>query len=175
MGNTDKGCGPQLLDCETPSDDWEIGRLGDFAATEHSAILADEIKLAPRYWRLGLALNLARKQFRHGKWMEFLNSYAIDKTRASKARAIHRTFKSEQDLDGLTVDEAYSRRERRRGERTSDPEDAIQKLRAYLQPLIDCVDDVVNEAQWNPREVVSELLSDVDQAISALERLRQVL
>jgi hypothetical protein len=175
MDNSDKGCGPQLFNNDIPPDKWDIDRLGEFAATEYRAIVADETTLAPRYWRLGMALNLARKQIRHGKWMNFLKLYAIDKTRASKARAIHRTFESEQDLDGLTVEEAYARRERRGGDRTSDSEDAVRKLTAYLQTLSDCVGNVADEAQWNPPETVAELLSDLDQAISDLERLRQVL
>jgi len=175
MARSDKGCGPQLSISEIPTDEWKVDRLGEFAATEHRAIVADETTLAPRYWRLGMALNLARKQIRHGKWLSFLESYEIEKTRASKARAIHRTFESEQDVDGLTVEEAYARRERRGGGRTSTSEDGVQKLAAYLHTLSDCVDGVACDAQWSPPEAVVELLSDLDQAIIKLERLRQEL
>jgi hypothetical protein len=175
LKNSDKGCGPQRFDSEIPSDEWNIDRLGEFAATEHGAIVADETTLAPRYWRLGLALDLARKQIRHGKWLHFLELHAIDKTRASKARAIHRTFASEKDLDGLSVEEAYARRERSGGRRTNESEDAVQKLETHLQALSDCVEKVASEVQGNYREAVAGLLSDLDHAIRDLERLRQVL
>lgn len=175
MDNSDKGCDPQLFDSDTPSEEWEIDRLGGFAATEYRAIVAEEITLAPRYWRLGLALNLARKLVPHGHWMKFLKSYEIDKTRASKARAIHRTFACEQDLNGLTVEKAYARRERHGGGCTSETEDAVAKLGAYLRNLSEYTDGVVDDVQWNPREAVAELLNSLDQAISDLERLRERL
>jgi hypothetical protein len=175
MDIPDKGCGPQLFANATPTTEWDVDQLGEFAAVEHQAILSGETTLAPRYWRLGLALNLARKQIRHGKWMNFLRAHVIDKTRASKARAIHRTFERENDLDGLTVEEAYARRARRRGGHTSESRDPIQKLATYLHALRDVAEDVATDAPWTSPESAAEVLNDLEQVVSALDQIRQIL
>ena len=102
-----KSCGPQPFTEDLPTNDWDSDKLGKFATSQHEAIVGDETTLATRYWRLALALNLARKQIRRGNWIRFIEAHRIDRTRASRARAIHRTFNSVNDLDGLTVEQAY--------------------------------------------------------------------
>ncbi|MEK6234594.1 MAG: hypothetical protein N2C14_07765, partial [Planctomycetales bacterium] len=77
-----KSCDPQLLH-EQPNEAWGVERLGEFAQARHREIEADEQSLAQAYWRLGLALNLARRQFSHGQWAKFLDELRIEKTRAS--------------------------------------------------------------------------------------------
>jgi hypothetical protein len=55
----------------------------------------------------------ARKAFGRGQWGRYLEETGIDKNRASKARTIYRTFAVEEDLAGLTLGEAYAKRQRK--------------------------------------------------------------
>ncbi|MEQ8786071.1 MAG: hypothetical protein RIC55_07215 [Pirellulaceae bacterium] len=171
---SEKSCGPQPLADELPADVWTLDRLGEFAAIEHRAIVHDEITLAPRYWRLGLALHLARKLIRHGMWQHFLRAHGIDKTRASKARAIYGAFESADELDGLTVEEAYSRRRRPRNRHAKEglELDSLQKLSAFLRNLCDVIETAEAEAQLASPESAAELLNILPQAFLALEQIR---
>jgi len=175
MNSHDKGCETQLLANLTQIEKWDIDRLGEFAATEHQSIIAGETSLAPRYWRLGAALNFARKQVRHGKWTNFLKSHGIEKTRAAKARAIHRTFDCEQSLEGLTVDQAYAHRARRGNNAGYPSTDSIAKLASYLQGLRQLTQDVAADASWTNPDSLADLVRDVDQAIDDLEQIRRIL
>jgi hypothetical protein len=119
-----KSCGPQLLPSGYPNTDWNSKQLQNFSRQQNQEILGQEQSLAIVYWRLGTALNLLREDYRHGQWTQELESLGIDKTRASKARAIANTFASEDELANLTVDEAYGKRQRqqRSPERATDQE-----------------------------------------------------
>jgi hypothetical protein len=97
---------------DLPAYDWDLNRLGEFARREHQAILTGEKTLAPAYWRLGSALTMARRQLGRGRWLPFLETLGIEKTRSSKACAIFRTFESIERLTGFTVAEAYAARPR---------------------------------------------------------------
>ncbi len=103
MGNADspdKCCTPQHFPTGYPTAEWLPEELGTYAQAEHHAILDDARKLAARYWRLGLALNLLRANFDHGHWERLLRDLNIEKSKASRARAIGRTFQREEDLEG---------------------------------------------------------------------------
>lgn len=106
-----KGFDPQPL--ANPTADWSIERLGEYAAEQHRGMARDEQSLTVRYWRLGMALELARNKTSHGQWRHFLDAHHIDKTRASKARAIYASFSRAEELAGLTVEEAYALRDPR--------------------------------------------------------------
>ena len=54
--------------------------LGAYAREKHDTIAKAEKQLAAQYWRLGLALSIAREKFKHGKWGQHLQSLGIDKT-----------------------------------------------------------------------------------------------
>ncbi|MBI1311626.1 hypothetical protein GC176_10055 [bacterium] len=131
-----ESCGPQHLDDVFPSESWGTARLGQFAATQHCAIARRERALPRRYWRLGRALDLARDKVPHGEWNEFLEQHGIEKTRASKARAIYRSFDSEGDVTGLSVEEAYDQRTRKFATRAQSPTGPLQRLTSCLDQLV---------------------------------------
>lgn len=101
-----------------PHEGWPLDQLNQYARAESSAITQSEQSVTAHYWQLGLALSLARRHFSHGQWGKFLEELGVDKTRASKACAIHRTFKQQELVEGLSVQEAYQRRERKPSTKT---------------------------------------------------------
>ena len=95
----EKSCGsPQLLPGNEPNNEWLPEQLGTYAQTQYQQIVDGETHLTRPYWRLGHALEIAKKSFGHGQWEQYLKSLGIDPTRASKARAIYRTFANEDDV-----------------------------------------------------------------------------
>jgi hypothetical protein len=174
-----KSCEPQLLD-EVPTEAWGVEKLGAFAQARHHEIEADEQSLARVYWRLGLALNLARRQFSHGQWTKFLDALGIDKTRASKARAIQRSFEAECSLEGLSVQEAY--RSRKRKVRKPSAKKERRKKSKQKTGMVDWLFDICNkvdlycaEADFADSEEASSLLSVIENAVAELTRLRRRL
>lgn len=127
-------------------------------ATQQAADLVNrESNLCVIYWRLGTALNLLRRQVPYGEWETLLSGIGIDKTRAARARAIARSFASESDLAGLSVEEAYARRQRRNYSQTNKG-----RSRRLLR-LLDRVPDVIE--QW--LENTSQEHTETDLALSA--------
>lgn len=108
-----KSCVTQLS--ELPSLDWDLTRIESYAADLSRKIDEVERPLAQEHWRLGSSLTMLKQKgkFRRGEFSALLKRLGIDKTRASKARAIFRTFATAEKLDGLTVEAAYQRRERK--------------------------------------------------------------
>jgi hypothetical protein len=106
----------------TPDASWAFDQLGQYAQSVDRAITEGERSLTPADWNLGLALELARRQFSYRQWGRFLAGLNVDPTRASKARAIHRTFQSADAVAELSVKEAYQRRKRRRRPRPRLPQ-----------------------------------------------------
>jgi hypothetical protein len=66
-----KSCAAQLLQSE-PLETWTVDELGAYSKAQHAEIDQREKAIAPVYWQLGKALNLARKNFAHGQWSRFL-------------------------------------------------------------------------------------------------------
>jgi hypothetical protein len=174
-----KSCGPQLFAHGEPSNEWGLEELGLYAQMQYDHILAGEKLLTPAYWRLGHALVLAKKAFRHGKWTQYLKDLGIDKTRASKARSIHRTFDSPEDVAKLTVEEAYAKRQR---SQSAEPEDGgaappkdVQRLRKSIGSISKRTGDVIHDAAFaEPSEAVI-LIPAVRKAIRELQELLQCL
>jgi hypothetical protein len=172
-----KSCDPQLLE-QTPQKDWGVEQLGKYAQAQHQAIEKGEQSLAPYYWRLGLALELSRKHFAHHQWAKFLDKFGIDKTRASKARAIHRTFSAEQETAALSVQQAYA--QRKRNPRKPSPKKRSTKqqqpsLLDWAHDVCRRADDFLAEAQFVEPRNSSVLLPVVDAAIEELTKLRERL
>jgi len=176
-----KRCESQLFD-EQPNEAWDIERLGAFARARHQEIDADEQSLARAYWRLGMALNLARSQFSHGQWAKFLEELGIGKTRASKDRAIRRSFDNEDAVEGLLVQEAY--RQRKRKSRKSGPNKKRRKSANTHERvgIVDWLRDVCQQADFFFDEVASANTEDaanvhpvIDAAVEELSRLRNQL
>lgn len=172
-----KSCDPQLL-VHLPQKDWDVQRLGQYAQAQHQAIEAHEQSLAADYWRLGLALNLVRDQFAHHQWDKFLEELGIDKTRASKARAICRTFPTEQAVEGLSVQEAYSLRERKPRKPAPKRQRKKREQKSFGDWLCDVcqkVDFFLDEAKFADPSESSALLPAIDAAIEELTKLRERL
>jgi hypothetical protein len=142
--STKKSCGPQLLITGEPSHGWGVDELGQYCQTQHEAIVSGEKELTPIYWRLGLALSLARKHFGQGQWMQYLASLNIDKTRASKARAIFRAFSTAEQTAGMSVEEAYGKRHRKQSSQGSK---LLSDEMAAESPLSACLDHMRRELE----------------------------
>lgn len=107
----EQGCGPQPF-AEALSHATPLERLSELASEALAAIAAGERAVTPNYWQLGRILMLARKRLPRGDWANYLATLGIEKTRASKARAIFRTFPTAAAAAGLSVAQAYERRAR---------------------------------------------------------------
>jgi hypothetical protein len=180
LSSDKKSCDPQLLDeallnDSVPQKDWGLDQLSHYARTQNAAITRCEHSLTTRYWHLGLALNLARPNFCRGQWGPFLQELGVDKTRASKACAIHRTFKSQKSVKGLSVQEAYQRR-KRKSRKSSTKKRRKRKTPAgliqWLSGVCKKADFFLDEAAaTNPNQAES-LLSAIDAAIEQMTALR---
>jgi len=115
--SADECFGPKHLSTEEPDDTWEIERLGEHARIQHDQIIRGEKSLAPYYWELGRALQIAKRQVRRGQWLSFLTAYGINRVRACRARAIFRSHPTAEAVAGLSVEEAYEHRVKRQSPR----------------------------------------------------------
>jgi hypothetical protein len=145
---------------------------------QYRQILDGEKLLAPAYWRLGHALVLAKEAFRHGKWSQHLKDLGIDKTRASRARAIYRTFDKDEDVSGLTVEQAYAKRKRRQSTKPEESADGtapagedVQRLRKSVSSIGKRTEDVIHDAAFAAPEEAVILIPAVRKAIRQLEEL----
>lgn len=171
----DKCCTPQHFPTGCPNVEWTAEQLQNYAQSQHQAICDDERALAVKYWRLGTALNLLRTDCRHGQWEQLLRTLGIDKTRASRARAIARTFADESELAGLTVQEAYARRHRKQPTDSSSQSDATLKLQRMLDRVAKTANAFMDCARFAEPHEVAELLPALDGSIAELDRLRSLL
>lgn len=178
----EKSCGvPQPLPDCGPNNEWLPEQLGTYAQAQYQQIVDGETHLTRPYWRLGHALQIAKKSFGHGQWERYLQSLGIDPTRASKARAIYRTFPSEDDVAHLTVEAAYAQRRRRQPAeplKTSEETDAkkkAQRLRMSVSRIANRAGTVVHDAAFATPEEASILIPAVRKAIRELETLLRYL
>lgn len=171
---TAKSCLPKLLP-EVPDANWGVEDLNRYARAQSESIDAGDRALASNYWRLGLALSLVRRQFTHRQWGRNLESLGIDKTRAAKARAIHATFASLELVAGLTVQEAYGRRQRKtRVARRQAPAHS-HNSGEFLQGVRAQADSLTEEVASVDPDRAAKLLAMVEETIAELEALRSLL
>ena len=132
-----------------------------------------EEPLASLYWRLGLALTLARAKFKHGKWGSYMQSLGIDKTRASKAQAIYKANRNEKDVAGLSVAAAYARRQRKKPVK-AEPAVMSDKaeFREFLKATCLAAEKYVDIAEFLAPAEAPEFILDVETTIRKLEDLR---
>ena len=178
----EKSCDSQLLPEGDPTSEWGLDHLGVYAQLQYRQIMDGEKSLTVTYRRLGCALVHTKKIFKHGCWGQHLKLLGIDRTRASKAMAIYRTFPKEEDVVGLRVDEAYDRRERRKtGKQTQEPgKNAATKkdakmLRKSIGNLARRTGSVVHSAAYAEPQDAVRLIPAVRKAISQLEDLLHFL
>ena len=171
-----KSCDPQLL-LDPPDPGWGVEDLAHYARAQEQAIVAGDRSLTACYWRLGRALELARKQFAHRQWGRFLEELGIDKSRASKARAIHGTFETESAVAELTVQEAYRRRPRKPrvvavAKQVSVP--TANNLTAFLLDVCKQSDFCAGDVGDAAPEQAAEIVLTIDDAITELQKLRAI-
>lgn len=175
-----ESCGPQPFE-ERLSHATPLARLTELAGKVQAALVALEKSTTPHYWRLGQILVLARKQVPRGDWSDYLATLGIEKTRASKARAIFRAFHTAEETAGLSVADAYDRRARRapagKCSRKS-PNDAVAELRAPAATLPHWVDRLAEDAarlrdevQFLSPEDCEKLEAAIPRAAALLEQL----
>lgn len=173
-----KGFGPQLFPEGEPTNEWQIEQLGCYAHSQQQRIEEQERLATPAYWRLGKALCFAKKSFGHGQWEKFLEHWRIDKTRASKARAIFAAFESESSLQDISVEEAYRQRkkrplkERRKLKRQSR---GNADLCNFFSGVSKNAETLIDSAAFVEPANARDLLPAVEEAIKGLERLRSWL
>jgi hypothetical protein len=108
-----------------------------------------------------------------------LTELGIDKTRASKARAIYRTFAQEDEVAGLTVEEAYARRRKKKGKEPADdvatPKPDVKGLRKSVGKIAQRTGAVIHDAAFAVPEEAVVLIPAVRNAIRQLEELLKFL
>ncbi|REJ88285.1 MAG: hypothetical protein DWQ35_20110 [Planctomycetota bacterium] len=171
-----KSCDPQRFDGD-PQQNWNLDELGVYAREQHEAIVRSESSLTTHYWRLGLALSFCRRHFSRGQWGPYLADLGIDKTRASKACAIHRTFKSEQAVNGLSVEKAYGHRERkvRKSSHKKRRKKRPLSLTDWLHEICKATDHFLDEAAFVAPADAGSIVPALDTAIEDLTSLRERL
>ena len=129
---------------------------------------------------MGAALSYARRHFAHGQWQKYLEQLGIEKTRASKARAIFRTFSREEKLNGISVDEAY--RHRKRKQSTNSHEKKSRSKNSPLPGMEDFLRDVCekfvafqDESKGLSPESARNLLPAVNAVVGELLQLGKLL
>ena len=173
----DKRCTEQHFQYGGPTAEWLPEQLIAYVHALKAAIDDDERGLAIKYWRMGIALNLLRRSFNRGHWERFLIGAKLDKTKASRARAIARTFEKESDLAGLTVRDAYGKRARKphpqapaTATRSKQP-----RLARFFQTVAREADALADEAGFAEQAAAAELLSAAEAALVNVQRLRDLL
>ena len=175
-GDDEKSCGPQHLVSGEPSSEWAVDELGRYAQMQHQQIADGEKLLTASYWRLGHALELAKMSFNHGQWTKYLDELKIDPTRASKARAIYRTFGEEEEVAGLTVEEAYDQRERQQAKKPEEndegddhPQADVKRLRRFVTTVSKGAEEVIHDATFAEPEDAEVLIPAIRKAIGQLQ------
>ena len=179
----EKSCGsPQLLPGNEPNNEWLPEQLGTYAQTQYQQIVDGETHLTRPYWRLGHALEIAKKSFGHGQWEQHLKFLGIDPTRASKARVIYRTFANENDVAHLTVEEAYAQRRQRQSAAPPAPNSeaanskkSTRALRKSISKIADRTGTVVHDAAFATADEAIILIPAVRKAIRELQTLLEFL
>ena len=64
--NGEKCFGAKHFSPDEPNDTWGLEQLGEHARQHHEVIVRGEQALAPAYWQLGCALQIARRQLGRG-------------------------------------------------------------------------------------------------------------
>jgi hypothetical protein len=183
-----KSCIVQPMGSEQPASAWTPDKLGEHARVIHDRIATSEQSLTGDYWLLGQTLDQAKKYFNHGQWSRFLTDYGIDKTRASRARSIRRTFSSPDDVKDLTLKQAYEARRRQANKPKSrgaasrktrveiDPQPVAQvTLKSFLK-LDDCTQDrLLDEIKFTNASDLPVLLTEFEQLQGFLTHLRSAL
>lgn len=173
---------PSHIFATSPDANWGLEELGQYAQDIDRAITDGERSLTPCYRKLGLALELARRQVSYRQWGKFLAHLKVDPTRASKARAIYRTFPSPTDVSRLSVKEAFRRRKRHKPCQAQSQENPTASPVGPAQDLVQFFVNICRNAERGQLEMESVsaekaglFLTALDAAIAELGKLRSLL
>ncbi|MGH7194417.1 MAG: hypothetical protein ACREJM_12930 [Candidatus Saccharimonadales bacterium] len=112
---------------------WDLDRLAGEAEWHSRRINDHAVAVASDYWHLGQVLEMARGNFKRGKWKPWLTAREISADRASDARALARAFASPDNFVGMSVENAVRAARAKLGKAAQAP--AIGKLRRQLNRL----------------------------------------
>jgi hypothetical protein len=175
----DKSCTPQLFPFGQPNPEWLPEQLIAFVLAQYRVILNSERVLSAEYWRFGTALEVLRTTFDHGQWEQFLKNSQIDKSKASRARAIARTFAKEEDLANLTVQQAYERRDRKQRRPAAASQTPQQtepgRFEKFLVHVSKVAEPFINDAGFAEPNEAAVLLPTLDQVLAKFTRIRALL
>ena len=121
---------------------------------------------------------MAQRDLRRGERGKFLENWGITKTRASKARAIYRTFAKEQDVSGLSVEEGYEQRTRKRANapkpksaKSVGREKEVRALRKFVRFVSKHANKLIDVAGFAEPDDAKALIPETREAIRDLEQL----
>lgn len=173
------GCGPKPF--EELSHGTPLARLTELASEVNATLTACDKSETPHYWLLGQILVLARKQVPRGEWAAYLTTLGIEKTRASKARAIYRAFQSLDETADLSVAEAYERRvrspatersSRTEAENVAEISAVTVTLPRWIYTLADDAERLREEVEFLSATERGTVLDAVDRVMGLLVELR---
>ncbi len=175
----DQSCKLPFLPLGTPNSEWFPEQIMAYVQIQYQLILDSEKALALHYWHLGKALEALRKSFGHGHWEQFLKTSRLDKSKVFRARAIARTFDHEQDLAGLTAQQAYDRRQRKRKEPASQAvamtSACCPRFAQFLDHVNRLVEPFIDAAGFPEGSKAAALLPAVEQVLAKFEMIRRLL
>jgi hypothetical protein len=172
-----KSCEPQLLFTE-PQASWELPQLAAYASEQHATIVTAEKNLAVHYWLLGAALEIARRICPARQWSDQLKEWGIEKTRATRARAIRRTFADAQAVAELTVEEAFRRRKRKikslkQRKKRSTSSAVTENMNAWLKEICQQADQFRSDKKTVSIQDAKESLALIQFAIDELQGIQR--
>ena len=181
---------------QIPDGTWDIDALGNYAQEQEQLIHAAETFETPYYWRIGLALNLAKKSLTKAQYRQFVQARGFHKVKVSKARAIAGFYARPEDVVDMTVHDAYDAvvKERRKLKKTDqddlqkevDKDDPNQNnfppVPATLTGKLAAVNDQLN--RWaddlafdrlGKDDTVEKVTAEIEKAITTLGLMKEKL
>lgn len=105
----ENGISPTVGEMDRPDPSWTADELGEYAKRHDDACAGLGRQMAIHRYQQGYTLTLARKKVSHGSWGTYLEEHGISSSSDARARKLYREVKSEKELDGLTIADAYQR------------------------------------------------------------------
>lgn len=153
---------PVNHDVSVPDDSWSLDQLQDAAKSKNDEILECFKRLAIHVYRLGRVLTVAKPKAKHGEWGPFLAHARITVATDYRARKLFEFFKSEAELDGLPICDAYQKAGIPLGKTAGSVPAQVKLLGLTHVPSGSAEDDSVVANDEEPSEVGSDESLDID-------------
>ena len=174
----DKSCTTQHFPIGPPNSEWFPEQIMAYIQVQYQVILDNECMLAVNYWRLGKATEALRKTFSHGQWEQFLKTAKLHKSKVS-APGDRAAFEKEDDLVGLTIQEAYNHRSRTQQASAEPPagESRADSVRfaGFLDHVSRLADPFIDDAAFANASQAAALLPALEQVLAKFERIHELL